>query len=146
MGFSADRISPYLMDWTLSRSRFRELRREGLAAACGSLLETGFGTGLNLPHYPGAVTKLTVLDPATLFPATVTRRIASASIPVEVLHRSAEHLPFRNKPLRLRRRRLCPLHNPRSDSGTQGSAAGLETRCPYLFLEHGRSDDAWGAG
>jgi ubiquinone/menaquinone biosynthesis C-methylase UbiE len=141
MGFYADRIFPYLMDWTLSRSRFRELRREALASAHGSVLEIGFGTGLNLPHYPGSVTKLTVLDPAVLLPAKVTRRIASAFMPVDVRHLAAEALPFEDDHFNcvVSTFALCTIPDP--------VAALLEVRrvlksdgC-YLFLEHGRSDD-----
>ena len=79
MGFYADHVFPHLMDWTLGTRRFQEQREQALASAQGHVLEIGFGTGLNLPHYPQAVTSLTALDPATLLPKTVARRISRGS-------------------------------------------------------------------
>jgi ubiquinone/menaquinone biosynthesis C-methylase UbiE len=146
MGFYADRIFPYLMDWTLSRSRFRELRQEALASAYGSVLEIGFGTGLNLPHYPRTVTKLIVLDPAVLLPARVARRIASASIPVEVTHRSAEALPFEDHRFDcvVSTFALCTIPDPKA--ALKEVRRVLKPGAAYVFLEHGRSDDARVAG
>ena len=39
------------------------LRREVLSGADGEILEIGFGTGLNLEHYPEHVRHLTAVDP-----------------------------------------------------------------------------------
>ncbi len=141
MGFYADRIFPYLMDWTMDRSRFRELRRQALASARGNVLELGFGTGLNLPHYPKAVTSLTAIDPVEFLPARVARRITSASMPVQVVHLSAERLPFEAGRFDcvVSTFTLCTIPDP--------IAALREVRRvtkpggTYMFLEHGRSDD-----
>lgn len=38
-------------------------RQTLLSHAQGNILEIGFGTGLNLPYYPPAVDKLTVIEP-----------------------------------------------------------------------------------
>ena len=60
-----------------------ELRPDALAPASGEVLEIGFGTGLNLIHYPDSVTKLVGLDPlaADSFPK-LESRIAKAPFPV----------------------------------------------------------------
>ena len=62
MGFYARHVFPRFMDWALGRPRFGRERDEALAAAGGEVLEIGFGTGLNLRHYPPGVTRLTALD------------------------------------------------------------------------------------
>lgn len=141
MGFYADRIFPYLMDWTLSRSRFHELRREALASACGSVLEIGFGTGLNLPYYPKTVTSLTVLDPADLLPAKVARRIAVASMPVEVMHLAAELLPFEANRFDcvVSTFTLCTIPDP--VAALREVRRVMKPEAIFMFLEHGRSDD-----
>lgn len=142
MGFYADRIFPYLMDWTMGRSRFHELRREVLASACGSVLEIGFGTGLNLPHYPKTVTSLIVLDPADLLPAKVARRIAVASMPVEVMHLAAELLPFEANRFDcvVSTFTLCTIPDP--VAALREVRRVMKPEALFTFLEHGRSDDA----
>lgn len=142
MGFYADHVFPYLMDWTMGTRRFRELRRQSLASARGSVLEIGFGTGLNLPHYPDTVTELTVIDPAVLLPTKVAKRIASAAMPVQVAHLSAETLPFEDRRFDcvVSTWALCTI--PNAVAALREVRRVLKPEGAYLFLEHGRSDDA----
>ena len=74
------------MEWALGRPRFQREREQALAAAGGEVLEIGFGTGLNLRHYPPGVKRLTAIDVADLLPARTGRRIAAAPFPVERVH------------------------------------------------------------
>ena len=94
MGFYAEQVFPRVMDWVMRGPKFQDQRREVLSNVRGNVLEIGFGTGLNLPYYPPTVSWLTVLDPARMLPERVAQRLASASLPVQVLHLSAEALPF----------------------------------------------------
>jgi hypothetical protein len=43
--------------------RMTMLRKELLADVVGDILEIGFGTCLNLPHYPEHVRRITTVDP-----------------------------------------------------------------------------------
>ncbi|MBI3603767.1 MAG: class I SAM-dependent methyltransferase [Nitrospirae bacterium] len=142
MGFYADHVFPYLMDWTMGTRRFRELRQQSLAAAKGSVLEIGFGTGLNLPHYPATVTDLTVIDPAVLLPKKVLTRLAATSIPIHVTHVNAERLPFENCLFDcvVSTWTLCTI--PNAVAALREVRRVLKPDGAYLFLEHGRSDDA----
>ena len=142
MSLYADVIFPRLMDWVMDSPKFDEQRHEALAAARGSVLEIGFGTGLNLPHYPRDVTWLTVVDPAKLLPKKVTKRITSAYIPVEVVHISAERLPFEDGKFDcvVSTWTLCTIQDP--ISALKEIRRVLKPGGMYLFLEHGRSDDA----
>ena len=79
--FYEKRIFPTLMDRTMRG--MEDLRGEALAAAAGDALEIGFGTGLNLRHYPLAVTSLAALDPMDALPDLVRERIEAAPFPVE---------------------------------------------------------------
>jgi len=143
MSFYADHVFPHLMDWTLGTRRFQELREQALASAQGHVLEIGFGTGLNLPHYPQAVTSLTALDPATLLPRKVARRISRGSLPVELVRLSAETLPFEDGRFdcAVSTWTLCTIPNP--VAALREVRRVLKPGGTYVFLEHGRSDDAW---
>ena len=59
-------IFPRLMDWVLRSERFQAERQRLLTSARGMVLEIGFGTGLNLPHYPPTVTALHTIDPSSM--------------------------------------------------------------------------------
>ena len=76
MSFYEDQILPRGIDWGMSGERFGKLRRQYLAGVCGRVLEVGFGSGLNLPHYPDAVTHLYALDPSQLGRRLAEKRIS----------------------------------------------------------------------
>ncbi|HZD16905.1 MAG TPA: methyltransferase domain-containing protein, partial [Actinomycetota bacterium] len=69
-------------------------RRELLANARGRVLEIGAGTGLNLPHYPDAVTDVVVIEPDPHMRRRLMDAVVFASRPVHVADAVAERLPF----------------------------------------------------
>lgn len=90
MGLYSDRIFPWLLEKVMSRDQMREQREIVLAAARGRVLEIGFGTGLNLPHYPEEVQSLAVLDPNAGMHRKAASRIAEATIPIESIQQRAD--------------------------------------------------------
>ena len=140
MSFYATHLFPYLMDWSMGTRGFQEQRREALRPLHGDVLEIGFGTGLNLAHYPQAVTGVVALEPARLLPGKVASRIAAAPMPVELVHDSAEQLSFGE------RRFDCVLSTWTLCTVPDVAAALREVRRvlkpggAFVFLEHGRSD------
>ena len=94
MGFYADHIFPRLMDWSLRGPQHQVEREKALQSVRGEVLEVGFGTGLNLRHYPPGVTRLTAIDVANMLQVRVARRIAAAPFPVERAQLSSDELPF----------------------------------------------------
>ena len=142
MGFYADHVFPRLMDWGMGTRKFRQERQQALAPLHGAVLEIGFGTGLNLPHYPMAVTSLTALDPATLLPKKVARRISEGSLQVELVRLSAEALPFEDGRFDcvVSTWTLCTI--PDAVAALREVGRVLKPGGKYVFLEHGRSDDA----
>lgn len=141
MGLYATQIFPRLMDWVMARPAFSQLREALLQLASGEVLEIGFGTGLNLRHYPTTITRLSIVDPATLLPAKVARRMAAAPYPIQTTHVTAENLPFpdRHFDYVVSTWTLCTIPDP--VQALQEVARVLKSEGHFLFLEHGRSED-----
>jgi SAM-dependent methyltransferase len=139
MGLYADRIFPRVMEWSMRQ--VDSLREEALAPAWGDVLEVGFGTGLNLTHYPSAVKRLTALDPLDALRGRVEERIAAARFPVERVRLSADgSLPFASGRFDcvVTTWTLCTIRDP--VPALQEMRRVLQPGGLYLFIEHGRSD------
>ncbi|MFM8540941.1 MAG: class I SAM-dependent methyltransferase [Nitrospira sp.] len=141
MSFYADRIFPRAMDWIMRAPHFQELRQQALAPARGDVLEIGFGTGLNLPHYAKSVTWLTAVDPANFPDALVHKHPAEGAIPVKLLRRSAETLPFESGRFdwAVSTWTLCTIPDP--VAALREVRRVLKPDGQFIFLEHGRSPD-----
>lgn len=83
MSFYSRYIFPWVLDWAMSRAPMREQRPIVLAAVEGVALEIGFGTGLNLAHYPPHVERLTVVDPNPGMQHLARQRVGASQIPVD---------------------------------------------------------------
>src|SRR5262245_1846961 len=95
MGVYERRILPILLDKMMTGAETERLRRDALAPARGRVLEIGFGTGLNLPHYPPAVTHLVGLEPNPGMEKIARQRLVAASMTGEfVLRRGDSPLPY----------------------------------------------------
>lgn len=144
MGFYQRTIFPRVMEWALGSETCSAERRRTLADARGEVLEIGFGTGLNLPHYPArGVTRLTIVDPAELLPARVQTRIAAAPFPVEHARLDAERLPFADARFDavVSTWTLCSIPDPVAALREVRRVLRPEGR--FLFLEHGLSNRPW---
>lgn len=126
----------------MRRDDLSRLRRALLADVRGEVLEIGFGTGLNLPHYPPEVKKLTTVDPNPGMSGRAERRIAASSIPVETRLLDAERLPFRDDVFDavVSTWTLCSI--PNIDQALQEVRRVLKRGGRFYFLEHGLSDEA----
>lgn len=61
MAFLRDAVAPRLLDYSMTRPWLSAYRARLLAQARGAVLEIGFGSGVNLPHYPRETTSVTVM-------------------------------------------------------------------------------------
>jgi hypothetical protein len=52
MGFWERQVVPRFINVFMGSKGFAKLRRRTVGALEGEVLEVGFGSGLNVPHYP----------------------------------------------------------------------------------------------
>jgi ubiquinone/menaquinone biosynthesis C-methylase UbiE len=119
----------------------REERRQLLAAAEGATVEIGAGTGLNLEHYPEAVTRLVLTEPDRHMRVRLGRRVETLSATAEIIDAPAEQLPFADATFdtAVVTLVLCSVSDQRA--AVDEVARVLKPNGRLLFLEHVRSDD-----
>ncbi len=93
MGFYENRVLPHIINLAMSTKAVKEERQRCLESLKGDVLEIGFGTGLNLPHYPATVTRVLGVDPSESSARLARKRIAASRFPVERIGLSAERIP-----------------------------------------------------
>jgi ubiquinone/menaquinone biosynthesis C-methylase UbiE len=141
MGLYSRYLFPRLMDSMLSSAEIQNLRKSVLADVQGEVFEIGFGTGLNLPHYPSNVTGITTVDPNAGAKRLAERRIAKSSIPVAHRVLSGERLPFEDESFDsvVSTFTLCSI--PKVDQAVHELRRILKPQGRFYFLEHGLSED-----
>jgi ubiquinone/menaquinone biosynthesis C-methylase UbiE len=134
-------IFPHLCDFLLGRPFVARYRRELLAHAGGDVLEIGFGTGLNLPHYPEGVRTITAVDPNAGMHRLARRRVRRSGIEVHQRVQGGERLPFGDNAFEcvVSTFTLCSI-----EGVTQALGEVYRVLRPggrFLFLEHGLSPE-----
>ncbi len=140
MGFYERYVFPHILDFAMRA--MNPLRAEVLAPAAGDVVEIGFGTGLNLRHYPASVRRVFAVDPMNALERRVTERIAASAFPVERHHLRADgRLPFDAARFDCAAMTwtLCTIPDP--VAALRELRRVLKPGAPLLFIEHGRSDD-----
>jgi len=140
MSFYERYVFPHVLDFAMRR--MSPLRGGVLETASGEVLEIGFGTGLNLRHYPASVRRLHAVDPMDALPKRVAERIAAAPFSVERHRLRADgRLPFDAARFDCATMTwtLCTIPDP--VSAMREVRRVLKPGAPLLFIEHGRSDD-----
>jgi len=142
MGFYTKYIFPRILDWSAGSREFGEYRRRALEPARGETLEIGFGTGLNLPYYPEAVTRLTTIDSENMLEDRVEKRVAACRIPVTRMRLDAQgRLPFEDHTFDTVVTTLTLCSIPDAAAALAEMRRALKPEGRFVFFEHGRSDD-----
>jgi ubiquinone/menaquinone biosynthesis C-methylase UbiE len=141
MGFYSRVVFPWGYDFLMSSAVKDEARRTLLSGAKGEILEIGFGTGLNLPHYPSHVQKITTVDNNPGMNAKTVRRIQASPIAVDNRVLDGENLPMMNETFDtvVTTYTLCSIDNV--DRALKEIYRVLKPGGRFLFLEHGSSQD-----
>jgi ubiquinone/menaquinone biosynthesis C-methylase UbiE len=82
MGFYDQQMLPRIINGACDTKSIAPLRRRVCEGLAGDVTEIGFGSGLNVPFYPEAVTTVAAIEPADLAWKLAERRLMSTRIPV----------------------------------------------------------------
>ena len=140
-GFYAGRVFPWLNDRLANDPALQQLRVEAVQPARGRVLEIGFGTGLDLQHFTGAVTEVVAVEPNAGMLLRARPRIAAGGVPVEVIQGTAEHLPLPDASVdtAVSVLTLCSVAEPERALAELRRVLRDDGR--LLLMEHGLADD-----
>ncbi len=141
MGFYGDHILPRLIDLGLNNRHVNAERAKALADVQGTVLEIGFGSGLNLPFYSSRVRRVVGLDPSEVGWKLARKRVAASAVPVERLVLNGETIPADDASFDsvVSTFTLCTI--PDVDRALLEVHRVLKPGGRFFFLEHGRSSE-----
>ena len=126
----------------MSGENFEQVRRETLENVRGRTLEIGFGTGLNLEHYPAAVDRLTAIDVNPGMGRLARERTARSGIAVELRVLDGQSLPMPDSTFDsvVSTWTLCSIG--KVDEALEEIYQVLKPGGRFFFVEHGLSNDS----
>ena len=141
MGFYRRQILPRMINIMCGDRNAEPHRRRVCAGLAGDVLEIGFGSGLNVPFYPGTISHITAVDPSEVAWRLADKRLKASSIPVHWagLDGQSLALPDGSCDSALSTWTLCTIPDP--------TAALAEVRRvlkpggTFHFVEHGLAPD-----
>jgi ubiquinone/menaquinone biosynthesis C-methylase UbiE len=92
MGGYSRFVLPWVLEGMMRFPGIARHRRAALEGVEGDVLEIGFGSGVNLPHYPEGVRRVVGVEPAGEFSRLADKRLSRAKFPVEVVGLSGEQI------------------------------------------------------
>ncbi|HEU5294660.1 MAG TPA: class I SAM-dependent methyltransferase [Burkholderiaceae bacterium] len=140
-GFYESRVFPWLNDRLNADPALETIRADAVSRARGRVVEIGFGTGLNLAHYPSSVQSVVAVEPSGGMRSRARARIASARFPVEVIGGTAERMPLADAGFdtAVSTLTLCTVADPARVLAELRRVLRPDGR--LLLMEHGLSED-----
>jgi ubiquinone/menaquinone biosynthesis C-methylase UbiE len=142
MSFYGDHVLPRLTNVLLGNSEFSKIRGRVAAGLEGDVLEVGFGSGLNVPHYPSEVRHVHALDPAVVGRKLAAKRLAASAVAVEFVEIEGDAIPLPSESVDhvLITWTMCTI--PDIERALAEMRRVLRGGGTMRFVEHGRSPDA----
>ena len=142
MAFYRDRVFLPVMNRAMDDDEHRRIRASVCAPLAGEVVEIGFGTGLNLPHLPAAVTRLYAVDPLERGRVKAADRVAASPVAVDFVGLDGQSLPLADESVdaALSTWTLCSVADPLA--AVRELRRVLRPGGTLHFAEHGLSPDA----
>jgi SAM-dependent methyltransferase len=144
-GLWSTRVVPRIVNVALGSARQADLRAQVCAGLTGDVVELGFGSGLNIPHYPDGVRQVTAIEPSDLAWSLSAERRQSSAVPVVRSGLDGQDLPFDDGSFdtALSTWTLCTIPDP--VAALREVRRVLRPGGQLLFLEHGHVRPRWAA-
>lgn len=94
MAIYGEQVLPRIINVACGMKVTKPLRRRVCEGLHGQVLELGFGSGLNIPFYPAAVTGVAAIEPADVGWKLARNRIAASTVPVRRFGLDGQSLPL----------------------------------------------------
>ncbi|HVU74633.1 MAG TPA: methyltransferase domain-containing protein [Mycobacteriales bacterium] len=142
MGIYNDHVVPRIINVACGLKEARHLRDRACAGLGGRVVELGFGTGHNVPHYPPEVTEIAAIEPSDVSWKLAGKRLRTASPDVVRAGLDGQQLPFEDDTFdgALSTWTMCTI--PDAAAALREVKRVLRPGGALHFLEHGRSPDA----
>lgn len=137
MGIWARHVTPRLIEATARDTRALPYRERACTGLHGHVVELGFGSGMNVPLYPCAVSEVTAVEPSDVAWALAAKRLAASTVPVRRggLDGQRLDLPDASADCVLSTFTLCTIPDP--GRALEEVRRVLRPGGTFHFLEHG---------
>ena len=141
MGLWTTHVVPRIANKALATKEVMEIRERVCAGLSGEVVEIGFGSGLNVGHYPAAVTRVAAVEPSDVGWGLARQRLAAATVPVERAGLDGQALPFADDSFdcALSTFTMCTI--PDLDAALSELRRVLRPGGTLHFVEHGKAPE-----
>ena len=142
MGYYSDNVLPRILNKAMDTKIERAARARVCEGLHGEVVEIGFGSGLNVGHYPAEVTRVVAVEPSSVSMQLARPRLATSTAKVELggLDGQRLDLPSEQFDAVLSTWTLCTI--PDLAAALAEVRRVLKPGGEFHFVEHGHAPDA----